>query len=55
MLAEEVVCGPDVDRHVATLQRYADAGFDELYVNQIGPNQDAFFKAYSRHVLPALR
>ena len=55
MLAEEVVCGPDVDRHVAALKRYADAGFDELYVNQVGPNQDAFCEAYSRHVLPALR
>jgi G6PDH family F420-dependent oxidoreductase len=55
MLAEEVVCGPDVDRHVAALQAYADAGFDELYVNQIGPEQDAFFAAYAEHVLPRLR
>ena len=55
MLADEVVCGPDVDRHVAALQEYADAGFDELYVNQIGPDQDAFFAAYGDHVLPRLR
>jgi alkanesulfonate monooxygenase SsuD/methylene tetrahydromethanopterin reductase-like flavin-dependent oxidoreductase (luciferase family) len=31
------------------------AGFDELYVNQIGPGQDAFFNAYRDHVLPAVR
>jgi G6PDH family F420-dependent oxidoreductase len=55
MLGEEIVCGPDVDRHVAALQAYADAGFDELYVNQIGPEQDAFFAAYAEHVLPRLR
>ena len=55
MLAEAVVCGPDIDRHVAALQEYADAGFDELYVNQIGPDQDAFFAAYSQDVLPRLR
>ena len=55
MLADEVVCGPDVDRHVAALQEYADAGFDELYVNQIGPDQDAFFAAYRDHVLPRVR
>jgi G6PDH family F420-dependent oxidoreductase len=54
MLAEEVVCGPDVERHVAKLQEYADAGFDELYVNQIGPDQDAFFTAYRERVLPQL-
>jgi G6PDH family F420-dependent oxidoreductase len=55
MLADAVVCGPDIDRHVAALQEYADAGFDELYVNQIGPDQDAFFAAYSQDVLPRLR
>ena len=55
MLADEIVCGPDIDRHIAALQAYADAGFDELYVNQIGPEQDAFFAAYAEHVLPRLR
>ena len=55
MLRESVTCGPDVDRHVETLQAYADAGFDELYVNQIGPDQDAFFIAYRDEVLPRLR
>jgi G6PDH family F420-dependent oxidoreductase len=55
MLADAVVCGPDIERHVSALQEYADAGFDELYVNQIGPDQDAFFEVYSEHVLPRLR
>ncbi len=55
MLSEEIVCGPDVERHVAALQAYADAGFDELYVNQIGPDQDRFFAAYAERVLPRLR
>ena len=35
--------GPDLDAHAATLQEYADAGVDELFVQQIGPAQDAFF------------
>jgi hypothetical protein len=46
MVADEVPCGPDVDRHVAAIKEYEDAGFDELYINQIGPEQDAFFAAY---------
>ena len=54
MLGDEIVCGPDVEAHVAALQAYADAGFDELYVNQIGPGQDAFFAAYREHILPRL-
>ena len=53
--ADELPCGPDVDRHVAAIKEYADAGFDELYINQIGPEQDAFFAAYRDEVLPRVR
>jgi G6PDH family F420-dependent oxidoreductase len=55
MIASQTPCGPDVDRHVQALQEYADAGFDEVYVQQIGPEQDAFFEAYREHVLPRFR
>jgi G6PDH family F420-dependent oxidoreductase len=55
MIAESVPCGPDVDRHVAEINAYEEAGFDELYVGQIGPDQDAFFAAYREHVLPCVR
>jgi G6PDH family F420-dependent oxidoreductase len=52
MIAEETPCGPDVERHIEVIQQYVDAGFDELYVQQIGPEQDGFFEAYREHVLP---
>jgi G6PDH family F420-dependent oxidoreductase len=52
MVAEAVPCGPDLDRHVAALQEYADAGVDELFVQQIGPDQDAFFATWAGEVLP---
>jgi G6PDH family F420-dependent oxidoreductase len=52
MIAETVPCGPDLDEHVAALREYADAGVDELYVQQIGPEQEPFFEAYARDVLP---
>jgi G6PDH family F420-dependent oxidoreductase len=55
MIAEQVPCGPDVERHVEAIREYAEAGFDELYVNQIGPDQDAFFEAYRERVLPRVR
>jgi G6PDH family F420-dependent oxidoreductase len=48
----DIPCGPDIERHAEAIQAYADAGFDELYVNQIGPEQDAFFAAYRDHILP---
>lgn len=54
MIAEQVVCGPDIDRHVKAIQAYVDAGYDHVYVHQIGPDQKAFIEAYARDVLPKL-
>jgi hypothetical protein len=47
--------GPDADTHVAALRKFVDAGYDELYVQQIGPDQDAFFEFYGTKVLSELR
>lgn len=52
MLVEQIPCGPDLGRHIEALDAYAEAGFDELYVQQIGPDQDAFFEVYGEQVLP---
>lgn len=54
LATEGVPCGPDIEAHLDAIRAYADAGFDELYVNQIGPDQDAFFAAYRDDVLPRL-
>jgi G6PDH family F420-dependent oxidoreductase len=55
LAAEHIPCGPDVKQHVAAVRRFLDAGFDEVYVQQIGPEQDQFFQAWSEAVLPELR
>ena len=52
MIGESVPCGPDLDRHVEALQEYADAGFDELYVQQVGTHLEEFFDVFAREVLP---
>jgi hypothetical protein len=46
--------GPDLDKHVESLQAYADAGVDELFVQQIGSEHDAFLGEWAREVLPRL-
>ncbi|MFE2447733.1 TIGR03557 family F420-dependent LLM class oxidoreductase [Streptomyces sp. NPDC021218] len=51
-LAEKVVCGDDVEAHIGALNAYADAGFDTVYVHQIGPDQRGFFDFYRTKVLP---
>ena len=55
MVAEFVVCGDDVDAHLRKLTEYAEAGYDEIYVNQIGPDQSGFFDFYAGEILPRFR
>ena len=37
------------------IRQAAEAGYDEVYVQQIGPEQEAFFRFYEREVLPRLQ
>ncbi|HWH10707.1 MAG TPA: LLM class F420-dependent oxidoreductase [Solirubrobacteraceae bacterium] len=55
MVARATPCGPDLGAHLEAIESYAQAGFDELYIQQIGPEQDRFFEAYADEVLPQLR
>ncbi len=48
-------CGPDPDKHTAAAREYVDAGFDEVYVQQIGGHHESFFRAWADDVLPNLR
>jgi coenzyme F420-dependent glucose-6-phosphate dehydrogenase len=52
---ERVVCGPDPERHLAAIEAYLDAGYDHVFVHQIGPDQDDFIDFYEREILPVLR
>jgi G6PDH family F420-dependent oxidoreductase len=47
--------GDDPEEHVKAIRAYVEADFDEVYVNQIGPDQRQFFDFYRTQVLPALR
>jgi G6PDH family F420-dependent oxidoreductase len=53
--AESIVAGNDIARHVQQLQDYVDAGYDEVYVANMGPNYLAMIEAYGESVLPKLR
>ena len=55
MVAEKVTCGNDPQEHAKALQEYVDAGFDEVYVAQMGPDQDGMIRFYEQEVLPLLR
>lgn len=55
MTADSVVCGPDPERHVDAFAPYVDAGYDEVYVANMGPHYADMIRAYGEKVLPALR
>jgi len=52
MIADAVPCGPDLDRHAKALEEFAEAGADELFVQQIGPDQDEFFDTWAPEIVP---
>ena len=54
-VAKALVCGPDPERHVAKIMEAVQAGYDHVYVNQAGPDQEGFFRFYEREVLPRVR
>lgn len=53
-VAEQVVCGPDPERHVNAIRGYVDAGFDHVYLHQVGPDQEGFFRFFRDELRPRL-
>jgi G6PDH family F420-dependent oxidoreductase len=52
--ASKVVCSADPAEHLAAIASFATAGFDTVYVHQVGDDQDAFFRLYRDEVRPRL-
>ena len=55
MISESMPCGPEPDQYREMFQQFADAGYDEVYVQQIGPNQKQFFDFFGKEILPEFR
>ncbi len=53
-VAEMVVCGPDAERHVEKIREYDQAGYDHVYIHQVGRDQEGFFRFYEREILPKI-
>jgi G6PDH family F420-dependent oxidoreductase len=51
---EKVACGPDPERHAAAVRPYLEAGFDEVYVSQMGEVTEGFFRFLRDEVEPRL-
>lgn len=53
-VTRSIPCGPDPERHVATVQAYFDAGYDQVYISQIGEDQDGFLSFFAKEIRPRL-
>jgi len=51
-VAESVVCGSDPERHKEQIREFEAAGYDHVYVHQVGPDQQGFLDFYAREILP---
>jgi G6PDH family F420-dependent oxidoreductase len=52
--AKSVVCGNDQSEHRDAFAPFVDAGFDEIFVANMGPNYREMIAFYGEHVLPAV-
>ena len=51
-VGESVVVGPDPAKYIAKIDEYVKAGFDHVYMHQIGPDQERFIQFCEREILP---
>ena len=54
-VAESIVCGPDPEHHVERIEEFVDAGYDNVYFHQVGPDQEGFLDFAEAELLPRLR
>jgi coenzyme F420-dependent glucose-6-phosphate dehydrogenase len=54
-ITEAIVCGPDPERHIAQIRKFIDAGYDHIHIDQVGPDQEGFFRFYEKEILPKFR
>lgn len=49
-MEDEVPCGPHAKPYLDRIGAFVDAGYDEVYVQQIGPEQDRFFEFWAAEI-----
>jgi coenzyme F420-dependent glucose-6-phosphate dehydrogenase len=54
-IGQVILCGPDPAKHVEKIQQLTEAGYDHIYVHQVGPDQEGFLRFYEHDVLPHVR
>jgi coenzyme F420-dependent glucose-6-phosphate dehydrogenase len=53
-IAEQIPCGPDPERILASVREFVEAGYSHVYLHQVGPDQEGFLRFAQRELLPKL-
>ncbi|HVL90019.1 MAG TPA: TIGR03557 family F420-dependent LLM class oxidoreductase [Actinomycetota bacterium] len=54
-VASSITVGPALGGYVEAVRKYTDAGYDHVYIHQIGPDQSGFIDFARAELLPAIR
>jgi G6PDH family F420-dependent oxidoreductase len=50
----DMAVGPDPAKYVAAIEEFEAAGYDHIYIHQIGPDQAGFIRFFEREIRPRL-
>lgn len=51
---QAVLVSSELDQHIAWLTRYAEIGFEHIYLHHVGQEQAEFIRVFGEQVIPAL-
>jgi G6PDH family F420-dependent oxidoreductase len=51
-VAKQVTHGPDAKPYLEKIDEYVAAGFDHVYLHQVGPDQEGFIRFCESEILP---
>jgi G6PDH family F420-dependent oxidoreductase len=53
-IPEDTVLGPNPNSYLKAIQTLRENGYDHIYLHQIGPDQEGFFKFFKNELMPLL-
>lgn len=53
-LGESLALGPDPEPYIESIETYAEAGYDHVYIHQVNPDADGFMELFRDEIAPQI-
>jgi hypothetical protein len=53
-IPEDTILGPNPSPYLKAIQKLQENGYNHIYLHQIGPDQEGFFKFFKNELMPLL-